>query len=125
MTASDLAVDVCDDPTSWSWQAVMARQGSAVTSSTVSAAVDAVVELVSDADLLITPMALRFFLTLLPQQKHLAAEISSKFLPAVLQLVKSPLLQVPMFIALLASAALKCALCVLRCTLLGKAFISS
>ena len=81
----------------------MARQGSAVTSSTVSAAVDVVVELVSDADLLITPMALRFFLTLLPQQKHLAAEISSKFLPAVLQLVKSPLLQVQMSAPLLAS----------------------
>ena len=75
----------------------MARQGSAVSSSTVSAAVDAVVELVSDADLLITPMALRFFLTLLPQQRHVAAEISSKCLPAVLQLVKSPLLQVQVF----------------------------
>ena len=59
----------------------------------LAAAVDEVVGLVSDTDLLITPLALQFCLTLLPQQPQHAAQISAKFLPAALQLARSPLLQ--------------------------------
>ena len=76
------------------WQAVMSRYGAEVNPSTVMAAVEEVAGLVSDADLLTTPMALQFCLTLLPKQPKMAPDISSKFLPAALQLVKSPLLQV-------------------------------
>jgi hypothetical protein len=72
----------------------MARYGAEVNPSTVMAAVEEVAGLVSDADLLTTPMALQFCLTLLPKQPKMAPDISSKFLPAALQLVKSPLLQV-------------------------------
>jgi hypothetical protein len=75
-------------------QAVMARYGAVATSAAVAAAVDQVVLLVTSADLLTTPLALHFCLTLLPQQPQIADQISSKFLPAALEIVKSPLLQV-------------------------------
>ena len=55
---------------------------------------DEVANLVNDSDLLVTPLALRFCLKLLPQQPQNANHISSRFLPAALQLVTSPLLQV-------------------------------
>ena len=60
----------------------------------MTAAVDEVANLVNDSDLLVTPLALRFCLKLLPQQPQNADQIASTFLPAALQLVKSPLLQV-------------------------------
>ena len=72
----------------------MSRYGAEVSASTVMAAVEEVAGLVSDADLLTTPLALQFCLTLLPKQPHLAADVSSRFLPPALLLVKSPLLQV-------------------------------
>ena len=75
-------------------QAVTARQGAALSSERMAAAVDEVANLVTDSDLLATPLALRFCLKLLPQQPKNADQISSRFLPAALQLVKSPLLQV-------------------------------
>ena len=81
-------------------QAVMSRYGAEVSASAVMAAVDEVAGLVSDADLLTTPLALQFCLTLLPKQPHLAPDISSKFLPSALQLVKSPLLQVRLLLRL-------------------------
>ncbi|BDA42511.1 Cullin-associated NEDD8-dissociated protein 1 [Coccomyxa sp. Obi] len=74
-------------------EAVMSRQGASASSATVAAAVDEVVGLVTDADLLITPLALHFCLTVLPQQPQNAEQIAAKFLPAALRLVKSPLLQ--------------------------------
>ncbi len=75
-------------------QAVTARQGAAMSSERMAAAVDEVANLVTDSDLLATPLALRFCLKLLPQQPKNVDQISSRFLPAALQLVKSPLLQV-------------------------------
>ena len=75
-------------------QAVTARQGAALSSERMAAAVDEVANLVTDSDLLVTPLALRFCLKLLPQQPQSADQISSRFLPAALQLMKSPLLQV-------------------------------
>lgn len=84
----------CPDLLTYAVQAVMSAHGAAVSSTTVAAAVDQVVLLVSSADMLMTPLALHFCLTLLPQQPNIAAQISAKFLPAALELVKSPLLQV-------------------------------
>lgn len=75
-------------------QAAMSRQGAQASSASVTAAVDEVVGLVSDTDLLTTPLALHFCLTVLTQQPQNAAQIAAKFLPAALRLVKSPLLQV-------------------------------
>ncbi len=75
----------------------MSRQGASASSATVAAAVDEVVGLVTDADLLTTPLALHFCLTVLPQQPQNAEYIAAKFLPAALRLVKSPLLQVYLF----------------------------
>jgi hypothetical protein len=60
----------------------------------MAAAVDEVANLVNDSDLLVTPLALRFCLKLLPQHPQNTNQISSRFLPPALQLVKSPLLQV-------------------------------
>ncbi|EIE20950.1 TIP120-domain-containing protein [Coccomyxa subellipsoidea C-169] len=74
-------------------ESVMSRQGAAASSASVTAAVDEVVALVSDTDLLTTPLALHFCLTVLPQQPQNAEQIAAKFLPAALRLVKSPLLQ--------------------------------
>ncbi len=75
----------------------MSRQGAAASSASVTAAVDEVVALVSDTDLLTTPLALHFCLTVLPQQPQNAEQIAAKFLPAALRLVKSPLLQVRIY----------------------------
>ena len=75
-------------------QAVTARQGAALSAERMTPAVDEVANLVNDSDLLVTPLALRFCLKLLPQQPQTADQIASTFLPAALQLVKSPLLQV-------------------------------
>jgi hypothetical protein len=80
-------------------QSVMSRQGAAASSASVTAAVDEVVALVSDVDLLTTPLALHFCLTVLPQQPQNAAQITAKVLPAALRLVKSPLLQVQTLIS--------------------------
>ena len=74
--------------------ALAAKSGSQLAPSTISAAVEEASELISDADLSLTALALKLLCTLLQQQQAAAGPVVvEKALPAALSLVRSPLLQ--------------------------------
>ena len=57
-------------------------------------AMDAAASIISETDLVLTGLALRFCTTLLRQQRTLAPHVIRRVLPPALALVKSPMLQV-------------------------------
>lgn len=75
-------------------QALTSRHGSAVSPTTLAAALQEVVPLLSDGDLLIAALSLNFCGSLVRAQPHEAQAAVERVLPPTLALTKSPLLQV-------------------------------
>ena len=75
-------------------QALTSRHGSAVSPTTLAAALQEVVPLLSDGDLLIAALSLNFCGSLVRAQPREAQAAVERVLPSTLALTKSPLLQV-------------------------------
>eukprot|EP00195_Chlamydomonas_chlamydogama_P007020 CAMPEP_0202892974 /NCGR_PEP_ID=MMETSP1392-20130828/2632_1 /ASSEMBLY_ACC=CAM_ASM_000868 /TAXON_ID=225041 /ORGANISM="Chlamydomonas chlamydogama, Strain SAG 11-48b" /LENGTH=1235 /DNA_ID=CAMNT_0049577131 /DNA_START=157 /DNA_END=3864 /DNA_ORIENTATION=- len=74
-------------------EAVTSKYGSRYEAAAATQYVEEVALMVSDADLPLAALALRFLVTLLAKQPGLAPTIVQKVLPGAMQLVRSPLLQ--------------------------------
>lgn len=74
--------------------ALVAKYGTSLDPASTSAVIAEASALISDADLSIAALSLKLAVTLLGKQPGSAQEVVDKVLPAGLQLVRSPLLQV-------------------------------
>lgn len=74
--------------------ALVAKYGTTLDSASTAAVISESSTLISDADLSIAALSLKLAVTLLSKQAGAAQHVVEKVLPAGLQLVRSPLLQV-------------------------------
>lgn len=74
--------------------ALVAKYGSSLDPASTSGTVAEASSLINDSDLSIAALSLKLAVTLLERQPGAAQEVVDKVLPAALQLVRSPLLQV-------------------------------
>ena len=77
----------------WLRQALVARHGPRKEQAALQA-MDAAASIVSESDLVLTGLALRFCTTLLRQQRTLGPHVTQRVLPPALTLLRSPLMQV-------------------------------
>ena len=94
LASSSAQTSLHESPLTCCLQALTSRHGSAVSPMTLAAALQEVVPLLSDGDLLIAALSLNFCGSLVRAQPQEAQAAVERVLPPTLALTKSPLLQV-------------------------------